>query len=278
MTADAADLNYGSIRALSERPARAQDICPRSCSNTRSRASRRWMGGSTRSSFAISTARERRARRRCRAWSRRAAAIARHTRDLERALQRRGPADQVGLSAFQGFPAGGGCPGRLAIEGGRRRHHRQDQHPDRACGISRATTRSMGRRTTTWDLGRSPGGSSADRARRWPQASVHSPSARISAARSGCPRISAACSDTSRASAWSRCADIACRRLSPVPGQGDLAVLGRWRAPPRPCAGARRDCRPGRDARRRRLPPRAAGPAPRPAPGFQGPRGRYAIH
>jgi amidase len=68
-----------------------------------------------------------------------------------------------------------------------------------------------------WDLGRSPGGSQADRERRWPQASVRSRSARISAARSGCRRISAACSDTSQASAWSRCADTVCRRQRPFP-------------------------------------------------------------
>src|SRR3954468_24752108 len=42
--------------------------------------------------------------RRYRTGPRRAAAIARHPRDAERTVQRRRPADDMGLSAFQRFP------------------------------------------------------------------------------------------------------------------------------------------------------------------------------
>jgi|SRR4051794_7014794 hypothetical protein len=62
--------------------------------------------------------------------------FARHPRDVERTVQRRRPADDMGLSAFQRFPTGGGRPCRLAAEGGGCCHHRQDQYPDRSAGFS----------------------------------------------------------------------------------------------------------------------------------------------
>lgn len=153
-------------------------------------------------------------------------------RHFEGTVQRRRAADDMGLSALQGFPTGGGCAYRLAVEGGRRRPHRQDKHPDRP---QRFPELQRDLRDDQQPVGPRPRPAAprADRVRRWPRASVRSRSARISAARSACLRISAACSDTSRASAWCRCADTACRRRRPSLARAISPSAGRWRAPHR---------------------------------------------
>ena len=66
-------------------------------------------------------------RRRPGAGARRAAAAARPADDREGVVQRRRPADDLGLPRLQGLSAGRGCRGGRAAEGCRRGDHRQDQ-------------------------------------------------------------------------------------------------------------------------------------------------------
>ena len=115
--------------------------------------------------------------------------------------------------------------GGAAAQGGRRRHPRQDQ---RTAAPHRLAELQRGLRHHQQSVGpvAPPAGRRAAPPRRSPPASCRSNSARISAARCGRRRISAACSRTSRASTWSRSAAPGLRRTPAIPVRGDLAVIG----------------------------------------------------
>src|SRR4051794_37101315 len=152
------------------------------------------MGGSMPSSFAISIAHE---TPRVPPMPRLAAASGRHLLGIPVTLKE--PFNVAGLPTTWGFP-----------------HFKDFQPAEDALVVSRLKAAGAviigktnipiglrdfqsyneiyGTTNNPWDLGPSPPAVlQADRARRWPRDSDRSRSARILAARSGCPRISAAC-------------------------------------------------------------------------------------
>ena len=157
---------------------------------------------------------------------RRAPATARRADDSQGAVQRRRPADHLGQPEIQGLAARSRCLGRAAPQGRRRRHPRQDQRAARTERTGRATTRSTAPPTIRGTYRALPAARRAARRQRSPPASCRWNSARISAARCGRRRISAASSRTSRASTWCPQRGSGPPQTPAIPVRGDLAVIG----------------------------------------------------
>ena len=153
-------------------------------------------------------------------------AAARHSDDGEGILQYRRAADDMGLSAAEGFRAAGRRAVGHPRQGSRRRHPRQDQRAASGSATGRATTRSTAPPTTPTISAARPAAPPADRRRRWRPATGRSRSAPTSAARCACRHSTAASMRTSRPSAWCRRAAIRRRRFRRLPLERDLAVIG----------------------------------------------------
>ena len=273
MTADDVDLNYGSIgtllSALHARKVSASELLAHTIARIEA------LDGldQRRSSFAISIGRETpHAPPNAGRWTaeRRLPLLGIH-KGSEGTVQRRRPADDMGLSAFQGFPTGGRRPCGLAVEGGRRHHHRQDQYPDRLAGLP-GLQRHL--RSDEQPMGTRPDEQAAPRAARGAVLAAGlgplSSSARTSAARSR-PRGTSVAFRTQAGLRPGPAARLSLR-VRYQSRLGRLAVVGADDAHRRRhCAVGRHDCRPRRDARRDRRSPWANGPAAARCRGFLDP-------